>query len=136
MEHRAHLAAAKSESWRDSVAQPAKVSPGLLECGQGNVLCEHEPRPALGDDSRHLGPQVPFVGCAESLACGAPGLAGEAAAHDVDSPSPGGSVEGSDVVMDGEGFKDSVALPRLEHAPAVGLNLDSTDASVAEQKAA
>lgn len=133
---RANIDCTKLESWRDSVAQPAKVSPGFLECGQGNVLCEDEPWPSLGDNSRHFWPQVARVGGAESLAGAAPRLAREAAADDVDSPSPGGPVEGSDVVMDGELLENAIALPRLENAPAVGIDLDGSDAAVAEQEPA
>lgn len=38
--------------------------------------------------------------------------------------------------MDRERLEDSVALPRLENAPAVGVDLDSADAAVTEQEAA
>ena len=38
--------------------------------------------------------------------------------------------------MDGKRLEQAFALPRLEHAPAVGVDLDGAGASVAEQHAA
>lgn len=38
--------------------------------------------------------------------------------------------------MDGEHLEGSVRLPRLENAPAVGVDLDSADATVTEQQSA
>lgn len=129
----ANIGRSEAESWRDSVAQPAKVSPGFLECGQGNVLCEHPARPALIDDPRHFRPQVSRVGGSEPLAGAAPRLAGEPAADGVDSAAPRSGVEGSDVVMDREGRQDAIALALLEHLPAERVELDGADWPVPEQ---
>lgn len=133
---RSHMACTEAESWRDSVAQPSKVSPGFGECGQRNVLCKDEGRPALGDDAGHLGPEVALVGGTLALAGDTPRLAGEAAADDIDSSAPRPGVKGSDVVMDWERFEDAFALSCLEDAPAVRVDLDSADAAVAQQQAA
>lgn len=102
-----------------------------------NVLHEDEAGSYFANHSRHLEPEAAAF-AVESASM--PGLrnvlARETAADDVDTSSPGGSVEGLDVVMDRERLEDSVTLPRLENAPAVGVDLDSADASVAEQHAA
>lgn len=133
---RPNVSSTKAESWRDSVAQPSKVSPWFGECGQRNVLCEHPPRPSLRDDAEHLGPEVSGVCGSKAFAGLAPWLAWESAAHDVDPSSPRSAVEGPDVFEDGELLEDSIALPCLQDPPAVGIDLDCTDASVAEQHAA
>lgn len=129
---RANVDCTDSDSWRDSVAQPSKVSPWFAECGQRNVLCEHEARAALGDDAGHFGPQVSRVGGSKPLAGDAPRLTGEPAAHDVDSATPRLGVEGSDVVMDWKLRQQSIGLSLLEHSLTVEVDLDGTNASVAK----
>ena len=102
-----------------------------------DVLHEDVAGSNLANDSDHLEPE-PTTGSVEAGLLAGVGhvLAREAAAHDVDAPSPGGPVEGSDVVMDRELLEESVALPRLEDAPAVGVKFDRAHAAVAEQHAA
>lgn len=132
---RATIGRSEAESWRDSVAHPSKVSPGFLEGAKGNVLCKDERGSALGDNARHFRPEMPRVVGSSLLARDGPRLAREPARDDVDSPSPEPGVEGSDVVMDWEWRQEAVALPLLEHLPAVGVDLDGSDRFVAEEKA-
>jgi hypothetical protein len=93
-----------------------------------NILCEHEPRPALLDDAGHLGPEVAWVGSAEALAGDGPRLAREAAGNAVDSASPRGGVEGSDVIVDLE-----VRPAQAKDLAAVGVDLDGTDRGVPQE---
>jgi hypothetical protein len=43
------------------------------------------------------------------------------------TPCPGLTVEGSHIVPDREGWKQSVALAGEQHAPGVGINFNSAD---------
>ncbi len=133
---RTALPRSNTDSWRDSVAQPSKVSPGFGKGVQRNVLCEHERRATLGHDASHLRPQVSLVGSTEALAGGRPWLAGEAAADDVDAAAPGAAVEGPHVVEDRERRQEAIELSVLQHLPAVAVELDCAEALVAEQHAA
>jgi len=136
LERCAKVPRTEAESWRDSVAHPSKVSPWFGECGQGNVLCEHVTGSALTDDPCHLGPQVSRVGDAKALSCGAPRLAREPAANNVDLAAPGSSVERAHVLEDRERRQDALELPGLEHLAAVRLEFDSAHRDMAEQDAA
>lgn len=126
----------KADSWRDSVAHCDQVAVWLLKGSKGDVLGEDVARPTLGDDAGHLGPEVPGVGGAESLAGGAPRLAGESAADDIDPTSPLSSVELSHVFVDGELWQQSFGLSRTQHLAAVGVDFDGADWRVTEQEAA
>jgi hypothetical protein len=58
---------------------------------------------------------------------------GEAAADDIDVPSPGLAIKGGDVIPDGEGLEQPVPLPGEQHAAAVGINLDSAHGAPSKQ---
>jgi len=103
-------------------------------CG---VLHEHVAGSNFANDSEHLRPEAASFGfdsCAFSSKADV--LTGEASADDIDASAPRCSVEGSDVVPNGERRKDTVSLPLQQHASAVRLNLDSTDAGMSEKDAA
>jgi hypothetical protein len=57
------------------------------------------------------------------------GLAWEASGDDVNVSSPGRSVEGPDVVPDGESVEVSVALPGEDDAPSEFVVLDGCASS-------
>lgn len=133
---RSQVACTEAESWRDSVAHPSKVSPGLLECGQRNVLCEDIGGANLTDNAGHFGPQVARICGAEALPSSAPWLTRETTTHHVDPAAPGGAVEGAHVLEYGERWQATVGLSRCEHLAAVGVNLDGADWDVPEQDAA
>jgi hypothetical protein len=73
-------------------------------------------------------------------ACSFPGranvLAREPTADDIDNPAPRLSVEGSDIIPDGELWQDSVSLPLEQDFSTVRFNLDSTHTSMSEKDAA
>lgn len=137
LERCADVARTEAEKRRESVTHSSKVVEGFPERLEGDVLCEHEPRPGLADDAAHLGPQVAVVCAAPFPARGGrtERLAGEPAGNDVDSPAPSGPVECSNVVMDRKRLETPIRLPRLEHAAAVRVDLDSADAAVPEKSA-
>jgi hypothetical protein len=58
-----------------------------------NVFAHNVGRGSFAYDSQHFGPQVAFVVLAQSLSCGAVGLAWESAANNVHASAPCGSVE-------------------------------------------
>jgi hypothetical protein len=60
-------------------------------------------------------------------------LAGEAAADDIDSASPGLAVEGADVIPDGEWLEESVTLSLLEDPLTVWFDLDGADGAPPKQ---
>jgi hypothetical protein len=63
-------------------------------------------------------------------------LARESAGNDIDSSSPWGSVEGGNVIVNLHvGGQVAIRLTRPQHASAVGVDLDGTHRSVAEQHA-
>lgn len=102
-----------------------------------DVLHEDEARSHFANDTKHLEPEA-AAGAVESGALPGDGdvLAWKPTGDDVDTSTPGGPVEGSDVVMDWELRQAAVGLPRLQDAAAVGVNLDGADAPVPEQEAA
>jgi hypothetical protein len=79
---------------------------------------------------------MPGVCRALALTGLAPWLAGEATAEHVDLAAPGGPVERAHVVEDWERGQAAVVLAGLQNAPAVGVDLDSPDAAMAQQQAA
>lgn len=88
----------------------------------------------VANDPEHVEPETRArARQASSVASNADVLAREAAADDVDTLSPGGTVEGSDVVMDREARQRAVLLASLQDRATVGVDLDRADAAVAEQ---
>jgi hypothetical protein len=99
------------------------------------VLHESVDRSNFANDASELRPEPGALASeAESAAGARDVLAGEAAADDVDMPAPGPPVEGADVVPDGEALEHAVPLPREQHAPAVGINLDSADGAPSKEE--
>lgn len=89
----------------------------------------------LANDASELSPETAALAIdAGALARARDVLAREAAADDVDVPTPGLPIEGADVIPDGEGLEVPVSLPSEQHAPRVGINLDSADGAPAQQE--
>jgi hypothetical protein len=63
-------------------------------------------------------------------------LAREAARDDIHQATPWLSIEGSNVVPDGEGFETSIVLTSGEHPSCGGFVFDRADAFPSEQFAA
>jgi hypothetical protein len=96
-----------------------------------DVFHEDVARSHFANHSEHFPPEpAAFAFKPLSLACDRHVLAREPTADDIGSSSPSGAVEGSDVVMDREWFENTVVLSFLEHATAIGVDLDSTNAAV------
>jgi hypothetical protein len=98
------------------------------------VFGKHIRRPNLANNAELLEPKSrtsAFQTCAPPS--GGDVLAGEAAGDDVDEAAPWPSVEGADVIPDGERFEVSVALALGEHTLAVSVDFNSTDGSPPEQ---
>lgn len=133
---RATVCRSKAEHRRDSVIHSSKVVPGFGEGFDCDVFGEDICGSDLIDDAGHFGPQVPRVVRAEPFAGARPWLAREPATDHVDHTAPGAAVEAAHVAEDRERLEAPVALPRLEHATAVGVELDGGHAAVAEQRAA
>lgn len=98
------------------------------------VLHEHVSGSNLANDASELAPEA----AALALDAGASPSAGdilarEAAADEVDVPSPGHSVEGADVVPDGERVEHPVALALGQDALAVGVELNGADGPPSKQ---
>jgi hypothetical protein len=101
------------------------------------VFHEHEARSHFANQPSHLSPQsaslsvnaCAFAGCADVLTW-------ESTTHNVNNSAPWFPVEGSDIVPDGESWKDSVSLALQQDSPAVRFNLDSTNAGMSEKHSA
>lgn len=63
-------------------------------------------------------------------------FARESAGDEINAAAPGFSVEGGDVVPDGEAREDAVALSLEQNLAAVGIEFDSTDGGMAEKDSA
>lgn len=103
-----------------------------------DVLHEDESRSHLANDSMHLPPEAASGACeARPLARDRDVLAGEAAGDDIDSSSPGPSVELGDVIVDLHVCGQvAIDLPRPQNAPAVRVDLHRADGLMTKQHAA
>ena len=63
-------------------------------------------------------------------------MAGETSTDDIDPASPWGSVEGFNIVPDGEPGQESVPLSLEEDRPRVAFQLDGADWHMAEKESA
>jgi hypothetical protein len=94
-------------------------------------------RSNLANDPRHVSPHAAAGTVnAGSLACDADVLARKAARYDVNTACPLSAVKGSHVIPDRKRFQDSVVLSRHKYACCVGVVLDGTHGSPAEQESA
>lgn len=102
-----------------SVAVSSEVTSRVGDCLFLDVLGDDEARPDVSDDPEHVGPEI--NGDAPSLRGGAEGLAGKAAANNVNGAGEAGC---SDIGMAGD------ARPMLgENSPTKGLNLTEGNGS-------
>ncbi len=112
----------------------------------GDVFEKSERGPDDAEDAGDVGPAVAFVLGSKLLAGDAVGLAGESAAQDIDAPDPVGGIEvvmqgaealdGAHVAVDGEGRQQAVALAGGEDGAGVGVDVDGSDAGMAEDETA
>jgi hypothetical protein len=122
---------ARIEPQRGQVSENASEPASSESWG---VLHERVPWSYLANDASELRPEPGALAVETgTLAGGTDVLAREAAADDIDVPTPGPAVEGADVVPDRERLEQSVALAGEQHASAVGINLDSADGAPAQQ---
>lgn len=89
-----------------------------------DILQKHEAGSHFANHPVEVGPQVAFIGTSLPLASAGPRLARYAAKHEVDSPSPGGAVEGAQVVPQGGNGEPSVAHSLSEQSLAVSVVFD------------
>ena len=101
------------------------------------VFDETESRLDFAKDSGELGPQA-GSGSSDPSTLPSRGnvLAREAAADNVDGPSPRLSIEGPNIVPDGEPGQESVSLSLEQDRPRVFLQLDGADWHMAEKESA
>jgi hypothetical protein len=103
-------------------------------CG---VFHKHAARSHLANDTRHFSPQPGTLTVdAGTLSRGADVLAREAASDDIHHSTPRLSVEGSNVIPDGEGFKASIVLAGDEDVAGVLVEFDGTHGCPAKELAA
>ena len=93
------------------------------ECEAGSHLAKHSPEG---------GPKITLVGLASSLSGHAPGLAGDAAKHEVNEASPRTPVKGREVIPHWSVADDSVSHSGLQEPLAVSILLHIADGSSAE----
>ena len=103
-----------------------------------DVLQEEPLGSYFANDSEQLVEEAAALAVEASAFAGdADVLAGEASGDEVDATSPGVSVELGDIVMNLHfGWQPALVSSRLQHAPAVGVDLNSADEPVAEQQRA
>jgi len=93
------------------------------ECEAGSHLAKHSPEG---------GPKITLVGLASSLSGHAPGLAGDAAKHEVNETSPRASIEIKQVRPEGSIINEPVSHSDLQQPLAVSILLHIADSSSAE----
>jgi hypothetical protein len=101
------------------------------------VFHEDEAGSNLANDPGHLSPKA---GSLSVNPCALPGagdvLAGESPGHNINPPSPGVAVEGSDVIPHGEPWEDAVSLSLEQNPPRVFLQFDGADWNMSEKESA
>ena len=101
------------------------------------VFHEDEAGSNLANDPGHLSPKAGSLSVNPcSLPCAADVLAGESPGHDIDPPSPGVPIEGSDVIPDWEPGEDAVSLALEQDSPRVFLQFNGADWNMSEKEAA
>jgi hypothetical protein len=101
------------------------------------VLHEDEAGSNLANDSGHVEPQTRTGAInAGALPCDADVLAWESPRHHVNTSAPRVSVKGANVIPNRERREKAVVLSGDKYACGIGLPLNSTDGSPAEQLAA
>lgn len=111
----------------------AKDSHSAAKSERWRVFHEDDGGANVANDSGLFAPKSTFFMVQPgAVAGGADALAGEAAGNDINGSAPWESVKGADVVPDGEGREDSVALALEERAAAIVIKLDSTDGGMSE----
>lgn len=103
----------------------------------GTVFHEDVERSYVANNTGHVAPQA-GAGAGQSAATAGTGdiLTREAARNHVNKAVPGPSVESGDVVPDGEGREEAVALALHEDAAGVLFDLDGADGAPAVEQAA
>jgi hypothetical protein len=97
------------------------------------VFHECESRSYFANDSVHFFPESRAgTGDSFALSCATDILAGEAAADDIDESAPRLSVEGGNVVPDGEWREESISLSLQQALSRVFLNFHCADRSPAK----
>jgi hypothetical protein len=94
-------------------------------------------RSYLANDPRKLSPKPTLLAvnaCAVAV-CGADVLAREAARNHVNRASPRASVEGTNIIPNGERWQVSFILSLHESSGAVGVDLHGADGAPAEKHA-
>jgi hypothetical protein len=100
-----------------------------------DVLQQRPTRSYFAKYSRRVGPHIALVVLSALLSGKAERLARKPCGNDVDSTSPGVSVEGSDVIPDRESIEASIPLSLEQDSPAVFVDLNGADCPPSEQSA-
>jgi hypothetical protein len=99
------------------------------------VLHEHVSGSYLANDPGKLFPEAASCsGDPDSFSGDGYVLAGKTSGDTVNESAPGVSVKVAYILPDGESLENSVPLSCEQDFPAVGINLDSTDASESEEE--
>lgn len=123
----------RKQSCRKAVAHVDQISGDLGKSEaemMGDVFEEDERRPALTDDARNVGPEMPRIGRPLPPARDGEGLARIARKDDVHCATPRAAVEGCDVVPDRRRIQGRVFHPRHEDGCSIGFPLDVTHSAI------
>lgn len=82
------------------------------------------------DDPLDFGPQVPGIGLALALPCGAERLARITGSEDMNLAAPWLAVEGSEIVPDRRAIQGRVCHPGHESGRCMGFPFDETDSAI------
>jgi hypothetical protein len=124
---------------RSHVAQAGQVPKNSSESPRSEewgVFHEDEAGSNLTNDPGEFRPEAgPSSGNPSTFPSTGNILARESAADNVDGPSPGLSIEGPNIIPDGEGLKDSIPLPSEEGGSGLGIKLNSADGAPSKELA-
>jgi len=119
---------------RGQVSENNSKSPRSKHWG---VLHEHVSGFHLANDPGEFGPKAAAGSCDSGSPTGGRNvLAGETSGDDVDATSPWVPVECPHVVEYGEFGQDSIGLAGAEDSLTIGVDLDGSNATMAEQDSA
>jgi hypothetical protein len=97
----------------------------------GDILENNDCWVTLGDDARHVGPQMPRIIVAAAAPRGAERLAGVAGRDEIHDATPRAAVEGGEVVPDRRESQASLFHARDQDRGGMGFPLHETHGAVA-----